>query len=339
MAIKVVTFGGGTGQPVVLRALKMLPDIGITAVVSMADSGGSSGVLRDERGILPPSDALRCLLALADEEDSRVADLVDLCRHRFEGDGSLVPGGVGHTVGNVMMAGLIERYGMVEALRCMGRQLGVPSIHQVLPSTLAHTTLCAELEDGTQIHGETLIDRPDFDGRAPIKRVWLEPNALTIPEVAFTLARAPYAIVCMGDLYTSTIAALLPQGIAGALQGFGGHLVLLVNAMTKQGETDGYTVSRHIGVVEQYLGRRADIVVCNTGRPNAEILARYTEEGGAPVVVDVPNSRWDGRTIVKADLLAAGELARHNPILLAVVLGQRLGLRRLAVPQVAAVRA
>jgi len=174
--IRVATFGGGTGQPVVLRALNMLQGVEITAVVSMADSGGSSGILRDERGILPPSDALRCLLALANEEDPRVAELVALCRHRFEGNGSLVPDGVGHTVGNVMMAGLIEKHEMVKALKCMGRQLGVSPDRRVLPSTLEHVTLCAKLVDGTQIRGETLIGRPAFGDRAPINRVWLEPD-------------------------------------------------------------------------------------------------------------------------------------------------------------------
>lgn len=318
MPIKVVTFGGGTGQPMVLRTIKPFA-INITAVVSMADSGGSSGVLRDEQGILPPSDALRCLLALANQDDPRAALLGQACRYRFEGQGSLVPAGVGHTAGNVLLAALMQQHGALGGFQVMAQLLGISYHHRVLPSTLADVTLVAKLADGTIVRGETHIDRPVAGvPRAPITKVWLDPpDNVTSAEVVQAIQRAAMVLIPPGDLFTSIAASLLPGGIKEAILASVARIVVCVNTMTKVGETDGCGVAHYVQVVEGYLGRRVNVVICNTGRPDPMVLESYASEGKSPIEVDVPDGNWEGREVIKADLLAEGELARHNPGLLA----------------------
>lgn len=323
---EVVTFGGGTGQPMVLRAISS-PLLEIKAVVSMADSGGSTGVLRDEQGILPPSDALRCLLALANMDDSRAALLARACLHRFEGEGSLVPRGTGHTCGNILITALLKQHGE-HAFGIMGQLLAVPYHHQVLPSTLHDVTLMAQLNNGKIIRGETAIDIP-MPGRtrSPIKRVWLKPKrAKTTSAVIDAIASADFIVYPPGDLYTSLIASLLPKGIRRAICESRARVVMCANTMVKGGETDGYRVSHHVRTVERYTERRVDTVICNTCLPARDVLARYATEGKYPVKVDIPDERWDGREVVKADLLARGELARHDPACLGYTLRNLFGV-------------
>lgn len=314
MRKKIVTFGGGTGQPMLLRAVKS-PMLDITAVVSMADSGGSSGVLRDELGVLPPSDALRCLLALADMNDPRAALLARACRERFTGEGSLVPNGIGHTTGNILLGTLLKQHGGEYAFGVMGQLLAVPHNYRVLPSTLRDVTLMAQLGDKTIICGETTIDIPESGStRSPIFRVWLDPqDAQTTDVVIEAIVCANFVVVPPGDLYTSIIASLLPQGIKQAICKSKARVVMCANTMIKKGETDEYGVLRHVLVVEEYLGQKVDVVICNTGLPTQDVLERYAAEGKHPVEVDIPDSHWDGREVIKADLLARGELARHSP--------------------------
>lgn len=316
MPIKVVTFGGGTGQPMLLAALKHSP-VEITAIVSMADSGGSSGILRDEQGVLPPSDALRCLLALADTEDQRASLLVKACRYRFDGQGSLVPGGVGHTAGNVLLAALMHQHGAMGGLGVMAQLLAVPYYNRVLASTLADVTLVADLADGTVVRGEAQIDCPPVGSmRAPIVRVRLDPeDNQTPPEAIHAVRSAGLILIPPGDLFTSIAASLLPGGIREAIASSSATVVICVNTMTKVGETDGCGVARHVEVIEGYLGRQADVVICNTRLPERVVLDRYAAEDKHPVQVDVPE-RWDGRRVIMVDLLAPGELARHDPGLL-----------------------
>ncbi|MBI4434094.1 YvcK family protein [Candidatus Uhrbacteria bacterium] len=307
---RVVTIGGGTGQYTLLSGLKEIADLEITAVVTMADSGGSSGVLRTERGALPPGDALRCLLALATVEE----DVIQLFEHRFAGNGGVG----GHRIGNIALTGAAELHGgdFLEGLTTLGRMLHPHG--RVLPVTIDHVQLHAELHDGTIICGEHGIDRRGADGHGMIHRVWLEPEACAFPPTVDAILGADAVIIGPGDLYTSIVPNLLVGGIASALQKMRGPLVFILNAMTKRGETDGFTAEDFVHVFEQYAQRPVDIVLGNSRPPAEDIIAKYHEEGAT--WVPAPRCTvWDGRTIVAFPLLGQSAFARHDPVKLAHV--------------------
>lgn len=302
---RIVTIGGGTGQFTLLSGLKALPETALTAVVSMADSGGSSGRLRDEFGALPPGDVLKALLALS----SLPGDVArDLLQHRFA-DGALA----GHTSGNMLLTMLASYSGsFLEAVRALGAMLQVQG--EVLPVTTGNITLRARLVDGTVLVGETAIDVPSDKARPRIAEVWLEPNALALPQVAAAIKSADVVALGPGDLYTSVLPVLLVRGVAQALRESRARIVYVCNTMTKPGETDGYTAARFVAAVEQVLGRPVDTVVANAAPPDAAVAARYAAEGSFPVEIDLT-----GRHVLATDLLRKAELARHDPEKLAAV--------------------
>lgn len=307
---RIVTIGGGTGQYALLTGLKTIPDLDITAVVTMADSGGSSGVLRTERGVLPPGDIIRCLLALATADD----DVVELFHHRFtEG------GGVGgHRIGNIVLTGAVERRGddFLAGIATISKILAVRG--RVLPVTIERTNLCARLADNTVLRGEHEIDRSDGNGRSPITDVWLEPAAAALVEVLEGIRNADAVVVGPGDLYTSIIPNVLIGGMPEALQALGGPLVFIVNTMTKRGETDGFNAWHFRQVFERYAGRSVDAIVCNSRPPALDIAEKYAREGSE--FVPPANGEWERPTIVSFPLLTDGPLARHDPIKLAHVI-------------------
>ena len=316
---RIVTIGGGTGQFALLSGLKTIPDLDITAIVTMADSGGSSGVLRTERGALPPGDILRCLLALATADD----DVVAMYQYRLTAGGGVG----GHTVGNILLTAAAEQQGgdflagietHAKVLKPRGR---------VLPVTTDDVQLYARLADGTVLHGEHEIDGPVHDARSRIADVWLEPRAAARPEAIAAIASADAIIAGPGDLFTSIIPNVLVDGLADAARVAPGRLVFVVNAMTKRGETDGYSTRDFVLAFERYVGRPVDVVICNTQAPPMDVLERYQREGSeivpsiignhTPVTTDC---RWDERRIVPFPLLGAGPLARHDPTKLAHVI-------------------
>ncbi len=301
----IVTIGGGTGQFTLLSGLKVLPETALTAVVSMADSGGSSGRLRDEFGALPPGDVLKALLALSGLPGDVARDLL---QHRFA-DGALA----GHTSGNMLLTMLASYSGsFLEAVRALGAMLQVQG--EVLPVTTGNITLRARLSDGTVLVGETAIDVPSDKARPRIAEVWLEPNALALPQVAAAIKTADVVALGPGDLYTSVLPVLLVRGVAQALRETRARLAYVCNTMTKPGETDGYTAAQFVAAVERALGRPVDTVVVNAALPEAEVAARYAAEGAFPVENDMT-----GRHVLAADLLRKAELARHDPEKLAAV--------------------
>lgn len=300
---KITTIGGGTGQFALLSALRDLPDVHITAVVSMADSGGSTGRLRDQLGALPPGDVLKALLALSTIPGDVARELL---LHRFEA-GALS----GHNAGNMLLTILSQYSGsFVEAVRSVGELLHIRG--NVLPATVGSITLRARLEDGTVVIGETNIDVPNGRSLARIKEVWLEPNAIAFPEAIRAIADADYVLLGPGDLYTSLIPVLLVHGIADALRETHARLILLGNTMTKPGETEGFTLKNFVTEIERFATRRLDVVVAHRGDIPADLLERYRDQGSAPVVPDIPDGDG-GRRVIIADLLAPGTLARHDP--------------------------
>lgn len=301
---KVVTIGGGTGSYVVLRGLKEFP-LDITAVVSMFDSGGSSGMLRDEFGVLPPGDMRRCLVALS--EGPRAEILRVLFNHRFEHKDSLK----GHSFGNLFLVALRDIYGSdIEAIRKASELLDLKG--KVLPVSLDRSDVHAVLEDGTEIAGETNIDVPQFDGNLKIKEVSLKPSAKLYEETGNAIREADLVIIGPGDLYTSIVPNLLVEGMVEALKESRAKKVAVCNLMTKWGETHGYVASDFVKELLRYSGlERFDHILCNTAKMDPDLVAAYEKEKKHPLHCDESLSAL-GDNVVTGDFFSEADIARHD---------------------------
>lgn len=296
---RVVVIGGGTGIPVLLRGLKEYTG-NLTAVVTVADDGGSSGRLRGDLGILPPGDIRNCLVALAHREPL----MEEMLQYRFP-SGELK----GHNMGNLLLAALCDITGGFDrAVRGFSRVLAVRG--QVLPVTLSHVRLCAEMEDGTIIRGESQI--PANGGK--IKRVFLEPeNCRPNVEVLQAIREADAIIMGPGSLYTSILPNLLVPDIAGAIARSQAVKVYVCNVMTQPGETDGYSASQHLKALMEHAGQVVDHIIVNTEGVPARLLGRYRREGAVPVEADLEVVREMGVVPVPGHFVQEGDLVRHHP--------------------------
>jgi uncharacterized cofD-like protein len=303
---RVVTVGGGTGSYTMLSELKKVADR-LWAVVAMSDSGGSSRRLMDEFGRpLPLGDLRQALVALS--RSSRLWG--DLFRYRFpEGTGGPVGG---HALGNLILHALedLNTGDLLAALEDAEDLLNTAG--HVLPVTLAQTTLCAALDDGTEIRGETAIDCPDSRAVRPIDRVFLDPPVSALPRARKALERADRIVIGPGDLYTSVVPCLLVDGIAEAIQACEGEVIYVCNVMTKHGETDGFRASDFVGEVHRYLGRRVDTAVVNTAEPQPERAAPYAAEAATPVEPDLDAVRRLVPRVVTGPFATAEHLVRHD---------------------------
>ncbi len=299
----IVTIGGGTGSFVVLSALKKYP-VHLSAIVTMADDGGSTGMLRDQYGVLPPGDVRRALVALSESSDT----LRDLFNYRFE-EGGLH----GHSFGNLFLSALEKMTGSFDlALREASRILNING--EVIPVTLDDVRLYAKLEDGRTLRGETRIDVPTGSYRARIEKVWLEPEARMNPSVKRVLHNADLIIIGPGDLYTSLIPNLLVQDVAQAIAKSKAKKVYVGNLMTKFGETQEFAAEDFIMEIERYLGEGVlDFAVFNNRKPPPAVLARYKKEKSEFVDASGLPSRRGKMKYVLADLLDSGSFARHSP--------------------------
>lgn len=318
---RMVTIGGGTGQYTLLSGLKTIPDLTLTAVVTTADSGGSSGALRSERGVLPPGDALRCLLALATADD----DIIRLFGDRFTAGGWLG----GHTLGNLALTAGAEHHGgdFLAGIRTLERVLAVRG--RVLPVTQSRVELCGERVDGSVIRGEHRFTEWTGENDPPaLVRVWLEPDAEPVSEVLEAIADAHAIVVGPGSLFTSIIPNFLVRGMPEAIRASTAQLIYVVNAMTDRHETCDFTAIEFVCAFEEYAHREADVVVCNTKLPPADVLERYLRDGARDVLPPLLDRRedhdapctWGHRRIVPFPLLADGPLARHDSVKLAHVI-------------------
>ena len=312
---KIVAIGGGTGTYAVLMGVKRLWR-DITAVVTMADDGGSSGRLRDEFGHLPPGDTRRCLVALsADRRASHT--LRALFEYRFaKGDGLS-----GHAFGNLFLTALTEITGSLElAIIEASRLLNVRG--RVLPVTTDDVTLCATLEDGTLITGECNIDVRTVKPELAIRQVFLSPEGCAYPPVIHAIREADILILGPGDLYSSIIPNLLVKGICEAVRDCRGTRIFVCNLMTKHGETDGFAASRFVSEIYHYLGAPTalDWVILNSSAFPEALVAKYSQEDAHPVVADLSRDDQFGHRIALEDVLASGSLLRHDPKKLADVI-------------------
>lgn len=296
---KIVVIGGGTGTFVVLSGLKKYP-VELTAIVTMMDSGGSSGKLRDELGVLPPGDIRQCLVALA--KSSKL--LREMFNYRFE-EGGLK----GHSFGNIFLSTLAKTTGsMKKAIEEVGKILRIQG--KVVPVTFAKSDLCVELVNGTTIIGETHIDEvEELKPRAKINRAYLTPDILANPDAKQAILDADIIVIGPGDLYTSIIPNLLVRGIKGAIAKARGKKLYVLNLMTKYGQTTGYTASDHLNDLEKYIGKGVlDAVLINIKKPGKQALAWYKDSKEYPVLDDIK----DGKKAIRANLIRDVILGRAS---------------------------
>jgi len=318
MEPRVVVIGGGSGVSVLLRGLKRRTG-DITAIVTMFDSGGSTGLLRKEFDLPALGDLRQCLVALADDGDSS-DPIRSAVQYRFSKESSLK----GHNVGNLMLAALTLDGDVEGAIDEMSRMLNTRG--RVVPVTLQKADLCAELEDGTVVHTESAIDLRGVSNPG-IKRVFLDRQVEANPRAVKAVLEADAVVLGPGDLYTSIVPNLLAHGIAEAIRKTPAKIIYVCNLMTKRGETDGFRASDFLAEITRYLdGRKPDWVVVNTKPVSAEAQRLYAAEGAHPVEVDRLNlSRF--ALNVYADALAGEETTlRHDPDVLAAAVLRLAGL-------------
>jgi uncharacterized cofD-like protein len=298
---RVVAVGGGNGLAALLRGLKTHTS-NLTAVVTMADDGGSSGLLRRDMGMPPPGDLRNCLVALADDESV----MSRLFKYRFPADGGLQ----GHSFGNLFMAALTEVTGDFElAVEESTQVLKVRG--RVLPSTLDDVVLHAQLVGGGRVSGESTITAAD---RLPL-RVWLSPSVpRPHPQALSALGRADLVVLGPGSLYTSVLPNILIPEIRDALTLTRAWVVYVCNVMTQAGETDGYSAADHLQALHLHgLSGVVDVVLVNDAPLSPDLVQRYEREGARPVVVDEQRLRDMGVKVVRAPLITQHEVVRHDP--------------------------
>jgi len=297
---KIVAVGGGTGLSTLLRGLKRRT-VNLTAIVTVSDDGGSSGRLQKELGVLPPGDIRNCLVALADDE----ALVTDLFRYRFEEGEGLS----GHSFGNLFLAAMTGITGNFDrAIKESSRVLNI--VGRVLPATLNVVRLCAELDDGTIVRGESNISQAE---RA-IQRVFFEPENVSPLEEVITAIRDADAIVLgPGSLFTSILPNLLVDRISAEIASSHAVKIYVCNVMTQPGETQNMSAADHVEALFANAGSRVcDYVIVND-EPPSKLLEAYALEGQVPVKPDTDRITEMGLTPVKAQMISETQTVRHNP--------------------------
>ncbi|MBE7524916.1 YvcK family protein [candidate division WWE3 bacterium] len=295
---RITVLGGGTGTYTALLGLKKHP-VDLSAIVSIADNGGSTGLLRDELGVLPPGDLRQCLVALSSADDV----VRRLFTFRFP-EGGLR----GQNCGNLILSALEIIYGdRSEAIRHAHRLLNVRG--RVIPASVHATNLCARLEDGTVVDGEHSIDEPRTD-RAPIRSVFLSPSVRANRDALSAIAESDLVVLGPGDLYTSIIPVLLVKGIRQALAETDAKIVFVLNLAWKAGQTDDFTAKRFVHVVQDHVKPAAlDAVIVNSEPIPPELFERYLAAGEPVVKDDFANESF---RIIRCGLLADGDV-QHDP--------------------------
>ncbi len=297
-AKNIVVIGGGTGTYTVLSGIKHLENINITAIVASTDSGGSTGVLRDQFGRLPVGDFRQCLVALS-ETGNGDNIMRELFKYRFEKGGK---GLVGHNLGNLLITALSDIFGSDEAafnkiteiLRIKG---------EVVPITYENIQLIAEYENEKIVYGEATIDEPPqkHDGSLRIKKLWVYPKAKISNRAKDAILNADLIILGPGDLYTSILANIVIGGVPNTIKKSNAKILYISNLFSKWGQTDGFAVSDYLVELERYMKHPVDYVLINNAPfKNEKALKTYEKENAYPVADDLP--KRDKRAI-RADLI------------------------------------
>lgn len=297
---KIVVIGGGTGLATILRGLKKAP-LEITAIVTVADDGGSSGILRKEMNMPPPGDIRNVLVALAEREPL----LQSLFQHRFQNGNGLA----GHSLGNLLIAGMKEITGdFVTAVKALSKVLAVQG--NVLPAANRSIRLKAKMEDGTVVKGESNIPKM----LKKIEQISIEPKDIeALPEAVKAIEEADLILVGPGSLYTSVIPNLLVKGIQGALKRSVAPKMYISNVMTQPGETDGYDVEAHIKAIDNHIKFPLfQKVIVNCGEIPAPVLQKYKNKGSIPVVYHEGSLDKYGIEVIKEQLFLIDDYLRHD---------------------------
>ncbi|OYW86565.1 hypothetical protein B7Z17_00095 [Candidatus Saccharibacteria bacterium 32-49-10] len=302
---KIAVIGGGTGSFTILSALKEHTSQ-LAAIVSMADDGGSTGVLRDELGALPPGDIRQCLVALSDSPRIR-----DLFSYRFDG-GTFE----GHSFGNLFLTALEKMTGdFTEAVETASEILRVKGT--VIPATLDNIRLKMEWQDvSVELHGERVIDAEFFKNDPRKAQLSLVPRAKPNPTALLAIEQADIIVIAPGDLYTSLGPLLVIDGIGEALEQSKATKIYVANLVSKQGQTDGFTVSDHASEIERLAGVNfLDAVIYNDQAPTPAVAKRYAAEGGKVTPVDLDNLHAAHYMSVGGNLLGPMASAHDSDVL------------------------
>ena len=310
-------FGGGTGLPSLLGGLKSNPWLQLNAVVTMFDSGGSSGQLRDQLGVLPPGDVLKCALALARNEGEARRVLLSRLPTLEQHDRL-----AGHTGGNLLLS-MMEQYsgeflaavdGLRALLGCRGR---------VWPVSVEPASVCAEYEDGTRTRGEVEVDLLQAHGNQ-VRGLWLEPDVAIHPAVFAAIKDFDAVIIGPGSFFTSLMPPLLVRGVREALRDMRGPVILITNLLTEGQGMTGFTAADAVRWVSTAIDRPVDVVIANTGGPSGDSIRRYAAEHKEPLEL----GEIDSRVELVSGRFWCTEIARHDRRRLAFavwsVLSQRL---------------
>ena len=307
--VRIVAIGGGHGLSMLLKGLKQKTS-NISAIVTVADDGGSSGRLREEMDIIAPGDLRNCLVALADKDTA----LEQLFQYRFGGEGELS----GHSLGNLFLAALIKEFGNAQnALEAASTVLNIRG--KVMPATAERIRLLAKMSDGKEIEGESEIAAYGESRKAKILHMSMIPAApIAVGDALEAIRHADLITLGPGSLYTSVLPDLLVPEILQAIKESNAPCLYICNIMTQPGETEGYTVSDHVKALIEHIGKNViDYVLVNNARPSREILKKYEEVGEFPVKIDAKQVEETGVIMIKSNLLGEERGASHNSLVLA----------------------
>lgn len=282
---KVTVVGGGTGTFVVLSGLKNYP-VNLSVIVTMMDSGGSTGRLRDQLGVLPPGDLRQCLVALSE------ASLLwrKLFLYRFE-NGDLA----GHNFGNIFLSALEKvSNNYEEVIKTVSYVLKTKG--SVIPVTFKKAHICVEYQNGKIVKGEGNIDK-NYSEKSRIINAFLEPRVVVNKKAINQIEKSDYIIVGPGDVYSTIVPILLVNDVKNAILNSKGKIIYIINMMTKSGQTTNYSAYDHISDVKKYIGRLPDIVIYNTGKIASDIIKWYIDNNETVVENDLLRSGFKGKII------------------------------------------
>jgi uncharacterized cofD-like protein len=306
---RIVTIGGGTGSFTLLSGLKKYP-INISAIVSMADDGGSTGILRDELGVLPPGDVRQCLTALS--ESSEV--LRELLSYRFESGGLK-----GHSFGNLFLSALEKINGSFsQGVKEASKILNVKG--EVIPVTDENMRLFVELKNGRLIRGEHELDKNKELSKIGIKKVFLKPKIKANQEAIERIKKADFIIIGPGDFYGSVVPNLLVDGISQAIKKSKAKVVFNCNLTNKKGQTENFDLDRYIDETNKYLGKnRINYAIFNTKVPGTELIKKYERQEGKGMTVKFDKNKNPQRNfkVVRAEVLNEKEVKKDKKDLIA----------------------
>jgi uncharacterized cofD-like protein len=289
--IKLVTIGGGTGSYTVLSGLKEIQGINIRAIVSMSDDGGSTGVLRDELGVLPSGDVRQCLVALSSERDV----MRSIMNYRFE-DGGLK----GHSFGNILLATLEKVTGSFAlGVKEASKILNING--EVIPVVNESATLCIELNNGELIRGENEINNSDFE-KIGVDKLYICEKLKINEEAKLAIEEADYILIGPGNQYCSILPALVVDGVSEALRNTQGKVIYISSLTNKKGHTINYKLSNYVNEIEKYIKRKLDIILVNSELPTGEQITQYKLVEGDGVMVS--NDMRDDNRILEENLLS-----------------------------------